>query len=260
MLESKVLKKMKEKKPVLCVKTNFNDPNIIELMGLMGFDCVWICKEHLWANDETMAHMIMAARCTGMDALVRIEKASYVSAIRYLEMGAKGIMVPHVTSCDEASQWVKNTKFYPIGRRGIDGANADSGWMSMEFTEYLKFSNKETFLVVQIEDPEAIPNIEKIAQVPNLDMIFVGIGDLSTSLGFPREIDRKEIWNVLERVAKAADKYGVFIGAPGVSKEYTKRLIDMGYLFIANGADVVFLRNSFSKLKEEYRELGFSFR
>lgn len=259
MYKSKVLAKMRSGKPVLCTKTNFNDPSIVELIGTMGFDCLWICKEHLWANDETVANMIRAARSTRMDAVVRIEKGGYPSVIRPLEMGAKGIVVPHVISEEEAKLWVRNAKFYPEGRRGVDGVNADSGWMSMEFNEYLQFSNKETFITVMIEDPEAIPNIEKIAKVPHLDMIFVGMTDLSLGMGFNGDINRKEIWNVLEKIGKAANKNGIFAGAPGLSQKNTRRLLDMGYLFISNGADIIFLRNSFMNLRKEYEELGFSF-
>jgi len=259
MHKSKVLAKLRKGEPVLCTKTNFSDPSIIELIGTLGFDCIWICKEHIWTNDETIANMVRAARSTNMDTMVRIQKACYSSAITQLEMGAKGIMVPHVNTAEEAEFWVKSTKFYPEGRRGIDGVNADSGWMSMEFKEYLKFSNKETFIAVQIEDPEAIPNIEEIASVPNLDMIFVGIGDLSVSMGFEGDINRREIWDVLEKVGKVAKEKNIFAGTPGISIERTKKLIDMGFLFITNGADIIYLRNSFSNLKKEYEEIGFNF-
>jgi 4-hydroxy-2-oxoheptanedioate aldolase len=259
MYESSVLKKMRDGKPVLCTKTNFNDPGIVELIGNIGFDCIWICREHLWSNDETVANMIKSARITGMDVMVRIDKASYPSAIRYMEMGTKGIMVPHVISVQEAKNWIKNTRFYPEGRRGVDGVNADSGWMAMGLEEYLDFSNKETFLAFEIEDPEAIPNIEEIAALHSLDIVFVGIGDLSVSMGFKGDIKRKEIWEVLEKVGKITGENGIFAGAPAGSAEDAKRLIDMGYLFISNGADIIYLRNSFLNLRNEYKKLGFLF-
>lgn len=259
MKKSKVLEKLRKGKPVLCAKTNFNEPAIIEQIGLIGFDCVWLCREHLWANDETLANIIRAARSTDMDAMVRIGKESYISAIRPMEMGAKGIMVPHILSVEEAKSWIRATRFYPEGRRGIDGVNADADWGLSNFKDYLKFSNQETFLVFQIEDPEILPKIEEIAQLPNFEILFVGIGDLSHSLGFPGEIERKEIWEVLEKVGKICQKYGKFAGAPGVSPSYTKKLLDLGYLFVSNGADILFLRDGFLKLKENYEKIGFSF-
>ncbi len=257
MQTSKVLRKLKEGKPVLCTKTNFNDPSIVELIGLTNFDCIWICHEHLWSNDETLANMILAARYTEMDSLVRIEKDNYSSALKPLEMGAKGIIVPHITTAGQAKEIVKAMKFYPIGRRGIDGVNADSGWMSIEFNDYLKFSNRETFIALQIEDPEAIDNIEEIASVPSYDILFVGPGDLSVAMGIPGDIENKKIWDVIEKVAKMANKYDKFAGTVALSPERAKRLLDLGYRFLTAGADIIFLRESFLKLKSEYEELGF---
>ncbi|HHV62687.1 MAG TPA: aldolase [Firmicutes bacterium] len=259
MQKSRVLAKLREGKPVLCTKTNFNEPAIVEMVGLIGFDCLWICQEHLWTNDETLANMVRAARITGMDTLVRIGKAGYSSAIRPMEMGVKGIMVPHVLSVEEAKAWVRATRFFPIGRRGIDGVNADADWGLMNFKDYLKFSNEETFLAFQIEDPEILPYLEDVAQIPGLDILFVGIADMSQGLGFPGDIDRPEIWDVLKKVGEVARKYGKFAGAPGVSPEWTRKLLDMGYLFISNGADIIYLRDAFLKLREDYEKLGFSF-
>jgi len=257
MLESKVLKKLRAGEPVLCTKTNFKDPGIVEMVGLIGFDCVWLCREHLWFNDETLANMVLAARSAGMDSMVRIERGNYYSALKPLEMGAKGIIVPHVTTADQAGEIVRAMRFSPVGRRGVDGVNADSGWMSIEFKEYLKFSNKETFIALQIEDPEAIDNIEEIASVPGYDILFIGPGDLSVSMGIPGDIENKEIWNVIEKVGKIANKYGKFAGTVSIYPERTKRLLDLGYLFLTAGADIIFLRESFLKLKSEYKDLGF---
>ncbi len=129
--------------------------------------------------------------------------------------------------------------------------------MSIEFKDYLKFSNRETFIALQIEDPEAIDNIEEIAGVPGYDILFVGPGDLSVAMGIPGDIGNKKIWDVIEKVGRMANKYNKFAGTVAVSPEWAKRLLDLGYLFLTAGADIIFLRESFLKLKSEYEELGF---
>lgn len=259
MQASRVMRRLREGKPVLCTKTNFNEPAIIELMGLIGFDCVWICREHLWANDESLAGMILAARSTGMDTMVRIGKEGPSSAIRPLEMGAKGLMVPHILSAAEAARWVRATRFHPLGLRGIDAANADADWALAGLQDYISFANRETFVVAQIEDVEALDHLEDIAKTPGVDVLFVGPADLSQSMGCPGETTRDEIVEVLRRVAAACKKYGKYAGAPSTSLERTERLLDMGYLFIAQGADLLFLRDSFINLRHEYEHIGFSF-
>jgi 4-hydroxy-2-oxoheptanedioate aldolase len=201
--------------------------------------------------------MILAARSTGMDSMVRIEKDNYPSALKPLEMGAKGIIVPHVKTANQAKEIVRAMRFYPVGRRGVDGVNADSGWMSIEFKDYLKFSNRETFIALQIEDPEAVDSIEEIASIPGYDILFVGPGDLSVAMGIPGDIENKKIWDVIEKVGKMADKYGKYAGTIAGSPERAKKLLDLGHRFLTAGADIIFLRESFLKLKSEYEELGF---
>ena len=258
MFKSKVLKKLRAGKPVLCTKVNFNDPSIVEMVGSIGFDCIWLCNEHLWQNPETLANMIRAARLTNMDAMVRIAKAGYPSAIKPFEMGAKGIMVPHILSVDEAKFWIRSARFYPRGRRALDGVNVDANWALDTMDDYLAFSNKENFLALQIEDPEVLPMMEDIAQLDNFDILFLGPGDLSHSMGLPPAKENKEIWKILEKMGKICNKYGKIAGTPGRSPEYTKRLLDIGYLFISNGSDLISLRNTFIKLREDYLKLGFS--
>lgn len=257
--KSRVLEKLRKGSPVLCTKTNFRDPAIVELIGLIGFDCIWICQEHLWYNKETVFNMINASRVTGMDSMIRIDKTGYTSVIQPLEMGAKGIMVPHIKSVEEAKFWIESARFAPIGRRGLDGVNADADWGLLDLRSYLNHSNKETFLVFQIEDPEVLPYLEDIAKLPGYDILFVGVGDLSHSLGFPGEFDRTEIWDILKRVASIAKKYGKIAGTPGINKERTEKLLDLGYLFITAGADILFLKDSFLKLRREYEGIGFTF-
>lgn len=252
MIESRVQKKLKNDETVISVKTNFMSPPIVEQIGHVGFDCVWICQEHLWANPETLASMIKSARLTGMDAMVRIEKEGYFSASKQLEMGAKGIMVPHVTTPKEAEFWVRSAKFHPGGRRAIDGVNADADWGMADFNDYLEFSNEQTFLMLQIEDKEALDQLEDIIKVENVDIFFVGPGDLSQSFGFPGETDRKEIQDTLKRVGELCQRYGTVAGAPAGSVSKVDELIDMGYRFFNVGGDLISLLNGLKGLRKEF--------
>ncbi len=259
MQKSKVLKKLRNGKPVFFPSTAFSDPNIVELIGSLGFECIWICQEHLWSSNETIEEMIRASRCTNMDAMIRIDKNNYTSAIKPLEMGAKGLMIPHITNADEAEYWVKNTKFYPFGKRAISGGFIDSDFVSIDLKEYMEFSNKETFIAVQIEDVEAIPNIDEIASIEGIDILFIGLLDLSVSMGFGGEIDRKEIWEVIKKIGQAAKKNNKFAGAPTFSFDWTKKLLEEGYLFISHGSDFEFIKNSLLILRKDYKENGFEF-
>lgn len=257
--KSRVLTKLRRGEPVLCVKTGFHEPAIVELLGTMNFDCIWLCQEHLWANPQTLASQILAARATRMDAMVRIDKAGSSAAFRPLEMGAQGLMIPHVRSLEEAKKWIDASRFPPLGNRGIDGVNADTDWGSTSLEEYLDHAQKETFLLLQIEDPEAFEDLEAIAALEGFEILFVGIGDLSLRLGFPGDFENPELWKRIEDVAKVAIKAGKVPGIPGLSPAYTKRLLEIGYKFITAGSDLRYIRQGFRKLQDEFSQLGFDF-
>ena len=257
MKTSTVKDKMKRGENILCVASHYTTPAIIELIGRFGFDCLWICNEHIGINRETLENLIRAARINGMDAMVRIVRGNYDDFIQPLEMGAKGIMIPHVLTPEDAARIVADTKFPPQGHRGIDGVNPDADMGFMETKAYMQFSNENTFLVPQIESVEALGRWEEIAAVKGIDILFVGPADLSNSMGLAGEIQHPRVQEAIQRVARACEKNGIYCGTPGIDVEYSKRLLDMGVKFIAAGGDYGILRAGFTRLRENFEPLGF---
>ena len=128
------------------------EPWLAEVAGKLGFDVIWFDMEHRAHGYEIVDRMAVACRATDIDLMVRIRKTGYTSAMRALEFGANGIMVPHCCSVEEAQQWANWTRFPPQGTRGFDGAGADGDYSLSDPLEYLRERNEETFLAVQIED------------------------------------------------------------------------------------------------------------
>ena len=140
----------------------------------------------------------------------------------------------------------------PIGRRPIDGGNADGNYCLTSGKDYIKQANEERFNIVQIEDPEPLKDLEEICALEGIDMIFFGPADFSQGIGHPCDFAHPEIARVRELVAKTARKYGKMAGTVGGAQNY-KELEDLGYNFINVGADVIALGNYYkdivSKLK-----------
>ena len=82
--------------PVLVNKVNFHNPALVEMVGLLGFDCLWICNEHIAVDQSVMAGMLRACRASGMDCVVRVGQDCYADMMRFLELGANGLMIPHI--------------------------------------------------------------------------------------------------------------------------------------------------------------------
>ena len=247
MRPSKVLAKLRAGEVAICVKLNLADPVSTELAGLCGFDCVWLDMEHVPHTDNEILGHVRAAKMHDIDALVRVKRGSYSDLIHPFEMDATGIMVPHLMSLKEAREIVYYTKFHPVGRRPVDGGYADGAYCMMPIDEYIKQANEQRFVVVQIEDPEPLDDLEEIAKVEGIDMLLFGAADFSQGIGAPGQFDHPKVKETRKRVAEVARKHGKFAGALGNVQNF-KELVDMGYQFISIGADVV-------GLWQYYREL-----
>jgi 4-hydroxy-2-oxoheptanedioate aldolase len=129
------------------------------------------------------------------------------------------------------------TRFPPIGRRPVDGGNADAFYCNVPFQDYLKQANEERFVILQIEDPEPLEELDAIAELEGYDMLFFGPGDYSVTIGRPGELWHPDVDKVRKQVADAARKHGKFAGTVG-HPEYKEKLEDMGYNFINIGGSV----------------------
>lgn len=249
MRKSRVLELLRAGKTVFSVKLNSADPRIVEMAALFGIPCIWVDMEHT-ANDYAITEaQIMAGKINNTDILCRVPRGSYSDYIRPLELDAAGIMAPHVMSAEDARQVVNMTRFYPIGRRPVDGGNADAVYGRLSQAEYNRQANDQRFIVLQIEDPEAMDQIEEIAKVPGYDILFFGPGDYSHAIGHSGEFDHPDVLAGYQKVADAAKKYGKFAGTVTVGpRENAKKLQAMGYRYLNLGSDVGALNQYFDDI------------
>jgi 4-hydroxy-2-oxoheptanedioate aldolase len=169
-------------------------------------------------------------------------------------MDATGIMVPHLMSAAEARQVVRQTRFHPLGRRPLDGGNADGAYCMIPLDQYVRDANRERLVIVQIEDPEPMAELDAIAQVPGIDMLFFGPGDFSQGIGHTGEMGRPEIVAARRQIAQTAARYGKFAGTVA-SLDTLADTIALGYQFINIGADVVGLVDYFRRATAAFDEL-----
>lgn len=250
MIKSRVLNKLRSGGFVkVAGVSRVTDPWLTEVIGRIGYDCVWFDMEHRDFGYHVISPISLACRYTGMDLMVRILKTGYDAPMRALECGANGIMVPHCRSAEEARQWVEWVRFPPLGKRGLDGAGADANWGFADTREHIRHANEEVFLALQIEDREAVECIEEIAAVPGFDLLFVGPGDLTLSYGVPLEFDHPDIQTAFDRVAAAAARHGKWWGTTSGSPASAQRILDRGGRMFTAGGDhgalVQGLQNSF---------------
>ena len=245
--KSKVLEKMRSGKVAVSVKLNLRDARVAEIAAMCGFDCIWIDLEHVPNSMVDVEEAVRAAKIYDVDILTRVSKGCYSDIVRPLEADSAGVMVPHLMSLEEAKQIVYYTKFHPVGRRPIDGGNADGKYCFVGVEDYIAESNSERFTVVQIEDPEPLAELEEICALPGIDMIFFGPADFSHALGLPHDIMNPETRRVRAMVAECARRHGKMAGTVG-GLGNRQELVDEGFNFINLGADVVALTSYFGNI------------
>jgi len=254
MRPSQVLAKLRAGQVANCFKMNLADARAVEIAAMAGFDSIWLDMEHVPNDWATIEKGIWAAKSQNVDVMVRVARGSYSDYIRPLEMDAAGIMVPHVMSQADAQAVARMTRFHPIGRRPVDGGNADGAYCGIEFLDYLKQANEQRFVVVQIEDPEPLAELDAIAAVPGIDMLFFGPADFSHGIGAPGQWNHPRLLDARKRVAEAAQANGKFAGTVA-SPANLDELIALGYRFLSVGADVVGLSQYCRSIAAEFTKL-----
>ncbi|MEX0794993.1 MAG: aldolase/citrate lyase family protein [Pirellulaceae bacterium] len=251
MRRSKVLDKIQNNQAAFGVCLHLNAPELFEMTSLMGFDAIWMDMEHHFSSLDKASQMMRAARVGGTDIVARPAKGEFMRMSRMLEAGATGIMYPRCSSAEEAAEVVKWAKFAPVGQRGFDGSGPDVPYMMTPMTKYLTEANERTFVIIQIEEPEALAHADAIAAVPGVDMLMLGPADFSILSGIPGQFDHPKILEAVKTVADAAKSAGKRWAATCGSLGQAKQYVEMGASLIFMGCDIVYVMQGLQQLKTD---------
>ena len=218
-------------------------PSVVEVMGIQGFDYVVIDTEHSDAVSvaETQA-LIRAADAAGIPALVRVDCSNPDNVLHVLDYGAIGVQAPHIRTRADAEAVVRAVKYFPDGDRGMCPQVRASGYGGFrDWAEYWPIANQETMIIAVIEEPEGMENIEEIAQVPGIDVIWVGVGDLGQAMGIGGQLGHPLLIDAQRRGGEAARKAGkpfmLSLSSLGLDKTMPVALND-GYTMFMISADI----------------------
>ena len=216
----------------------------VEVMALAGFEWLVVDIEHTSINLETTEHLISTIQANNMKALVRVSKNEEVIIKRVLDMGADGIIVPMVSSKEDAAQAVEYAKYPPVGKRGV-GLYRASGY-GTKFEEYKKWVDEELVIIAQIEHIDAVHNIDEIISVEGIDGTIIGPYDLSGSMGYPGDFEREDVKEAVQKVLERCKEHNMPSGFHVVDTD-PKNLnlkIEQGCTFLAYGIDYFFMRDA----------------
>lgn len=214
-------------KPVFGVTMMFPAPQIVEMLGALGFDWILIDCEHGTFSLESVEQMAMAAEVSGLTPLARPLLNSPEAILQVMERGVLGVQIPHVNTAAEAKQAVEAVKYFPLGQRGIAAGTRPAAYgLRFPTADYIQAANRETLVCIQLEEKQALENLEELLQVEGVDVLFLGPSDLSQSFGVPGLVQdpivRAAMSEAFHRISLAG-KIAGSAGTPEVIHYYRKQ-------------------------------------
>lgn len=208
------------------------DSAVTEMMGDVGFDYLWIDTEHTSMSLQDLHNHLIAARATGVSAIVRVPEVSQVKAKPILEMGPDGIIFPQVNSYELALEAVRACMYPPKGNRGYGPRRAMHYGVDMTLNDYLKTADN-VLKLLQFENIDALKDLDKILTIDALDVVILGPCDLAASMGHMGDWHHPEVEKVVdtlfEKCHRAGKKIGVSFGLcdQAEMQRYRRRGVDM---------------------------------
>ena len=234
MRRSKTLARWRADEPARMCSLGHFSPAYIHHAARSGYDCIWLDLEHRLIGSREVQSLLTHSHLTDIDIMVRSPTVEKTGLYRYLEDCAAGLMIPHVSTAEMAYQLAQSVKFPPIGERGLDGAGLDGDFYLGDADDYVEHANRETFLVVQIETPQAVANVDEIAAVDGVDGLFIGPGDLSLR---QKHYQGLSLEYAIEKVSNAAKRHQKAWGIPAGSIERVSEYRQQGAQLINYGGD-----------------------
>jgi len=247
MFENKLKKILKEGKSAIGTFASINSPDLVEIMGLTGFDFVIIDAEHGPMNAETTMNLIRAAQLHNMTPIVRIRENSETVILKHLDVGAHGIQVPQINNSEDAKLLVQRAKYSPQGKRGVAmPRSADYGLYPI--MDYFDKSNEQTMIIAHCENITALESLEDIAKTPGIDVIFLGPFDMSQSMEISGQVKHPRIEEAAQRVLDICKKYNKVPGIFATTGDDARKRIEQGFRYVPIGMDCTLIGSAFKEI------------
>ena len=224
-----------------------------EIMANAGFDALVIDAEHSPVDYQTVLSMCQAMKGTETVPFARAPWNDLIALKKLYDCGVMGISVPYVTTAEEAREAVRRCKYPPEGIRGIAGSPRACGY-GMNRGQYMQRANEENVVMIAIESPEGIDNLEEIMEIRELDGIFIGPMDLSTSMGISGQFEHEAFKQEIKRIEDIVIPSDKFLATVANDADKAQELYDRGYNMIIMMSDAVDLSKMASKTVETFKK------
>jgi 4-hydroxy-2-oxoheptanedioate aldolase len=223
-----------------------------EIIASTGIDFIIIDAEHGPISFETAQDMAIVCESKGVSPIMRVGSINEADILKALDIGVHCIQIPNVINKKDVEKIIELSKYPPLGKRGFSPFTRAGGFSienSMKLTEE---ANKNTMIAINIEGKEAIEDIDNILKIKELDIIFIGLFDLSKALGIPGDVENPEVIKYLKKLTKKINDAGKYAGTISTSKERITEFLELGLKYIVHLVDCEVLRSSYTNVVQHF--------
>lgn len=231
--------KQKLKQGIPCMGTFIRMGSMsVEILGLTGWDFVVIDMEHGIHSFSDVYTLTRVAASAGISTVVRIPNPTAINVMRALDSGAEGVQVPQIKLIEDVKTVCEAARFAPLGDRGSCSYTTAACYATVPYPEHMKTSNDEVLTVIHVENMESVNLIDKILEVPGIDVVFCGPWDLSQSLGIPGQTQDERVKSAIKKVVRACKQKGVSAGMFINKTEHITEWLEEGVTYFTYSTDV----------------------
>jgi len=235
-------------------------PSVINVIASVGLDFVIIDMEHGPHSFETVEDMIRAAETENCAPLVRVAKNDEALILNALDIGAHGVVIPHIESKEDAELAISHAKYHPLGKRGFSPFTRAGRYSLRNVQNHSKLQNERILVMLILEGKKGIDNLDDILSIENIrekiDVIYIGAYDLSQAVGFPGQVDHPEVRKNLEICIRKIKESGIAAGGyVAKNRQDMSWMVNMGMQFITLLPDCTILFHAFESLYNDFCEI-----
>jgi len=228
-------------------------PVVVEMYGLAGgYDGFWFDHEHGGATVEEMRNGSLAARACGLDCFARVPPVGYWLVTQCFEAGAGGVMGAQIQSAEQAREFVSWCKFAPEGTRGLNSCGRDAAYTHLPPAQFVERANRDHFVAIQIETLGALDEVDAIARLDGVDLVFLGPADMSLALGIVGQYEHERFWEAVRSIATACRNAGIAWGTLCPTPSYAERAAELDCRLFSIGNDVLALRRGIESIQATF--------
>ena len=220
----------------------------VDIITSSGLDFVIIDREHGPISFETAQEMAIACELNGASPIMRVGEINKSFIQNALDTGMHGIQVPNIDDLNDALKVVEYSKYPPVGNRGFSPFTRAGSYSLDNAKNLMEQANQNTLVVLNVEGRDAIDNIDKIVSLSAVDVIFVGLFDLSKAMGIPGQVNDPNLLKIVEDIVSKARQHNKFVGTISTDLERLDHFQSIGVKYLVHLVDCEMIRSSYASI------------